>query len=58
LLAERARALGASGLYISATPTRNTVDAYRRMGASVLARPDPDLLAREPDDVHLLLPVR
>ena len=55
LLADRARSRGAASLYISATPTRNTVDAYLRMGAVVLTHPDPHLLAREPDDIHLLL---
>jgi GNAT superfamily N-acetyltransferase len=40
-LAERARSLGATGLCVSATPTRNTVDAYRSMGATVLTTPRP-----------------
>jgi GNAT superfamily N-acetyltransferase len=56
-LAERARRVGATGLYVSATPTRDTVDAYRHMGAIVLETPDPALLALEPDDIHLLLPI-
>ena len=55
LVVERARQLGATALYISATPTRNTVDAYRRMGAEVLVTPDPEKLALEPEDIHLLL---
>jgi predicted N-acetyltransferase YhbS len=57
LVAERARGLGASALYISATPTRNTVDAYMRMGAVLAETPDPHLLELEPDDIHLLLPL-
>ena len=57
MLAERAVALGATALYISATPTRNTVDAYLRIGARLADPPDPALLAREPDDIHLLLPL-
>lgn len=57
LVIGRARELGAKALYISATPTRNTVDAYRRMGAAVLAIPDPEKLALEPEDIHLLLPI-
>jgi predicted N-acetyltransferase YhbS len=57
VLAARATALGATALYISATPTRNTVDAYVRVGARLAAPPDPELLAREPDDIHLLLPL-
>ena len=51
----RARSLGATALYVSATPTRGTVDAYLRMGAKVLGTPDPELLAREPEDIHLAL---
>lgn len=57
LLIARARSLGATALYISATPTRNTVDAYRRMGAHLLAEPDPEKFALEPEDIHLLLPL-
>jgi GNAT superfamily N-acetyltransferase len=57
MLAERAAARGATALYISATPTRNTVDAYVRIGARLADPPDPLLLAREPDDIHLLLPL-
>jgi GNAT superfamily N-acetyltransferase len=55
LLAERARRRGATALYISATPTRNTVDAYVRLGAVLADPPDPDLIALEPEDVHLVL---
>jgi GNAT superfamily N-acetyltransferase len=53
LLAQQARLLGATRLYISATPTRCTVDAYLRMGATVLESPDPELLELEPEDIHL-----
>lgn len=55
---ETARTLGARGLYISSTPTQNTVDFYRHRGASLTATPDPDLLAAEPDDVHLTYPLQ
>lgn len=58
MVSDRAKSLGAKALYISATPSRNTVDAYRKMGASVLTVPDPVLFALEPEDVHLLLPLR
>jgi GNAT superfamily N-acetyltransferase len=51
--AEAARALGAKALYISAVPTENTVNFYRHLGASLVAEPDPELFAAEPDDVHL-----
>ena len=51
--AEAARRFGASGLYISATPTENTVNFYRHLGCTVLGLPDPELFALEPDDIHL-----
>ena len=53
---EAARELGARGLYISATPSENTIRFYRRRGATVLAVPDPELLALEPEDIHLECP--
>jgi predicted N-acetyltransferase YhbS len=53
----RARKLGATTLYISSIPTRNAVDAYQRMGATILAVPDPELFAQEPEDIHLILPI-
>jgi GNAT superfamily N-acetyltransferase len=57
MIADRARDLGATALYISATPTRNTVEAYLDMGAVLAVPPDPHLLALEPDDIHLVLPL-
>lgn len=57
MIADAARSLGATSLYISSIPTRNTVDAYMRMGAKVLERPDPDLFAQEPEDIHLVLAI-
>jgi hypothetical protein len=44
-----------AALYISARPTRNSVDAWRRIGAVLATAPDRDLLALEPDDIHLIL---
>jgi len=55
MVAHLVRSLGATALYISATPTRATVDAYLRMGATVLRAPDPELFACEPEDIHLVL---
>lgn len=55
MVADLARSLGATALYISATPTRRTVDAYLHMGARLLEVPDPELLALEPEDIHLSL---
>jgi GNAT superfamily N-acetyltransferase len=55
--AAEARALGAKALYISAAPTENTVNFYLRRGSSLLADPDPDLFAAEPEDIHLGYPL-
>jgi GNAT superfamily N-acetyltransferase len=51
--AEAAGALSAKVLYVSSVPTENTVNFYLRRGSSLATRPDPDLFAAEPDDVHL-----
>jgi predicted N-acetyltransferase YhbS len=52
-----ARGRGAKGLYISATPSENTIHFYRRLGAVVAPEPDPELYALEPEDIHLVCPV-
>ncbi len=49
-----ARDAGANALYVSATPTENTVDFYLNRGCVLAPEPDPELLAAEPDDIHLL----
>jgi predicted N-acetyltransferase YhbS len=49
----KARERGARRLYISATPSENTVRFYLRLGCRLTPRPDPQLLALEPNDVHL-----
>lgn len=46
---------GARGLYISATPTEHTIRFYLGLGCRPLAEPDPQLLAEEPEDIHLEL---
>jgi predicted N-acetyltransferase YhbS len=48
-----AAGFGAAGLYVSATPSENTIDFYRRRGCRVTPDPDPGLLAKEPEDIHL-----
>ncbi len=48
-----ARRLGARGLYISATPSENTVRFYMRRGSTLLETPDPELFADEPEDIDL-----
>jgi predicted N-acetyltransferase YhbS len=53
LAKERARQMGARRLYISATPSENTVNFYLRLGCVVTTHPDPELFEREPEDIHL-----
>ncbi|MBB6126798.1 GNAT family N-acetyltransferase [Mucilaginibacter lappiensis] len=52
-----AKSLGAEKLYISATPTKGTVDFYLKNGAVITKEIDPELFALEPDDIHLELGV-
>jgi GNAT superfamily N-acetyltransferase len=52
-----ARGAGATALYVSATPTENTVDFYLNRGCVLAPEPDPRLLAAEPDDIHLIYPL-
>ncbi|MGE5072864.1 MAG: GNAT family N-acetyltransferase [Anaerolineae bacterium] len=54
---EKARSLGAKGLYISATPSEHTINFYLRLGSTVTPVPDPELFALEPEDIHLECPV-
>lgn len=49
----RARELGARGIYISATPSENTVRFYLRRGCRVTDDVDAALFALEPKDIHL-----
>ncbi len=53
LAAARARQQGARGLYVSATPSENTINFYLRRGCVPTTHPEPDLLALEPEDIHL-----
>jgi len=52
-----ARAQGARFLYVSATPSENTVRFYQRRGCILAPEPDPELLALEPADIHFICPV-
>jgi GNAT superfamily N-acetyltransferase len=54
---EVARGMGASFLYVPATPSRHTVDFYLRRGARLAAVVDPELFATEPEDIHLEIPI-
>lgn len=49
----RALQMGARRLYVSATPSENTVNFYLHRGCRLAARPDAALFALEPEDIHL-----
>jgi len=49
----KAREKGASRLYISATPSENTINFYLKRGCTISPEPDPKLLELEPEDIHL-----
>jgi len=53
LAADHADSIGAKKLYISATPSENTISFYRRMGCVLASEIDPELFALEPEDIHL-----
>lgn len=50
---EIASAFGAGKLYISATPTKGTVDFYINNSAVLVKELDEELFKMEPDDIHL-----
>ncbi|MCU0506353.1 MAG: GNAT family N-acetyltransferase [Chloroflexi bacterium] len=51
----RARSGGARVLYVSATPSESAVGFYASRGFVPTADPIPELLALEPEDVHMVL---
>jgi predicted N-acetyltransferase YhbS len=53
LARDKARERGAKQMYISATPSENTVNFYLKRGAVVTNEPDPELFELEPEDIHL-----
>jgi hypothetical protein len=53
LAKKTARERGAKSLYISATPSENTVNFYLRLGCKVAEQPERDLFELEPEDIHL-----
>ena len=44
---------GDSEIVVSATPSQNTVRFYMARGYKPMAEPFPELLEREPEDIHL-----
>ncbi|MFX0148184.1 MAG: GNAT family N-acetyltransferase [Candidatus Hodarchaeota archaeon] len=52
---ECAKAQGVKKLYISATPSKNTIDFYLGLGCQLTTELIPELFELEPDDIHLQL---
>lgn len=50
---DKAKELGAKKLYISATPSKNTVNFYMHLGCKLASEINPELYKLEPDDIHL-----
>jgi GNAT superfamily N-acetyltransferase len=50
-----AKEMGATSIYVSATPSRNTVGFYLRRGFVPTEELDPEQHAREPYDIHMVL---
>ncbi len=53
--AQAARQRGAQALYVSSTPSENTVHFYQRLGCQPAEPIDPHLYKKEPEDIHLEL---
>lgn len=51
----KAKKLGAKKLYISATPSKNTVDFYMHRGCRLTSELNSRLYRLEPEDIHLEL---
>ena len=49
---------GASHIYVSATPSGSAVGFYTSRGFVVTPSPHPELLAAEPEDIHLVKPLQ
>ena len=55
---EEAMAAAADALYVTATPTGSAVGFYLRQGCTLAIPPHPRLFEEEPDDIHLVLPLK
>ncbi len=53
LVRQRAGEMGARRLYVSSSPTANTVTFYLGRGFELASEVDPELHALEPDDIHM-----
>ncbi|MFN2237528.1 MAG: GNAT family N-acetyltransferase [Anaerolineales bacterium] len=55
LAADQARERKAKAMYVSATPSKNTVHFYKRLGCNHAEPIDEYLYNKEPEDIHLEL---
>jgi N-acetylglutamate synthase-like GNAT family acetyltransferase len=53
LIKQKAKTLGAKTLYVSATPSKKTVEFYMSCGFQVTKEIDPRLFELEPEDIHM-----
>jgi len=53
-----ATGMGASSIYVSSTPTKTTVDFYRRRGFTLAKKLNKEVYEREPDDIHMIKELR
>ena len=53
LVKKKAKALDAKNLYVSATPSKKTVEFYRSCGFQLAKVIDPKLFELEPEDIHM-----
>ena len=53
-MGDSARRSGARQLYVSAVPTEGAVNFYLSQGFRLAPEPHPELLALEPDDIHMI----
>jgi len=47
----------ATSMYVSATPSGSAVGFYTSRGCRLVTEPHPALLAKEPEDIHLICPI-
>ncbi len=50
-----AKADGARQLYVSATPSESAVGFYQSQGFRLIDKPNPELYALEPEDIHMFM---
>lgn len=53
-MGDAAQRSGARQLYVSAVPTESAVSFYLNRGFRPAPEPNPELLALEPDDIHMI----